>query len=151
MATIAPAQANDVEAIARLLDELDRFYGGTQSEPPGAQIEQINDALFGPTPAGAVLLAWDDDKLAGLASYSFLWPAAGLTRSLFLKELYVAEAYRRTGVGRQLMEALDAVARANRCSRVEWQTDAPNTDAQRFYEELGFPSDSSKIFYRSTL
>jgi hypothetical protein len=42
------------------------------------------------------MLAWDGDDLAGFAAYSFLWPAVGLTRSLFLKELYVAEAARRT-------------------------------------------------------
>jgi len=149
--TIALAQAADVEAIAKLLDELDRFYGGGPSEPLEAQLAQISEALFSAKPAGSALLAWDDDKLIGLASYSFLWPAAGLTRSLYLKELYVAEAYRRSGIGKRLMEALHDVARAHRCSRVEWTTDSPNLDAQRFYEEFGVEPDSSKIMYRSVL
>ena len=35
----------------------------------------------------------------GMASYSFLWPAAGLTRSLYLKELYVAQDWQRQGIG----------------------------------------------------
>lgn len=151
MVTIAPAQAADVDAIAKLLEELDRFYGGTPTEPLEAQLAQINEALFSATPAGSALLAWDDDKLVGLASYSFLWPAAGLTRSLYLKELYVAEAYRRSGIGKQLMEALHDVAREHHCSRVEWTTDSPNLDAQQFYEELGAKPDSSKIMYRSVL
>src|SRR5215469_8453910 len=110
--TIAPAQAADVEAIAELLDELDRFYGGDTSEPLEDQLAQINEALFSANPAGSALLAWDDGKLIGLASYSFLWPAAGLTRSLYLKELYVAETHRRSGIGKRLMEALHDVAQA---------------------------------------
>jgi GNAT superfamily N-acetyltransferase len=149
--TIAPAQAADVEAIAKLLDELDRFYGGDMSEPFEDQLAEINEALFSTTPAGSALLAWDGDMLVGLASYSFLWPAAGLTRSLYLKELYVAETHRRSGIGKRLMEALHDVARAHHCSRVEWTTDAPNLDAQRFYEELGVKPETSKIMYRSVL
>ena len=151
MVTIAPAQAADVEAIAKLLDELDRFYGGDPSEPLEEQLAQINEALFSATPAGSALLAWDDNALVGLASYSFLWPAAGLTRSLYLKELYVVETHRRSGIGKQLMDALHDVARAHHCSRVEWTTDAPNLDAQRFYDEFGVKPDSSKIMYRSVL
>jgi GNAT superfamily N-acetyltransferase len=149
--TIAPAQVADVEAIAHLLDELNGFYGGIPSEPLDTRMSRIHEALFGPTPAGTALLAWDDGELAGFASYNFLWPASGLTRSLYLKELYVAEAYRRGGVGTWLMHALREVGRAHQCSRMEWTTDSPNSAAQAFYENLGFKPNPSKIFYRSAL
>jgi GNAT superfamily N-acetyltransferase len=91
----------------------------------------------------------DDDELVGLASYSFLWPAAGVTRSLYLKELYVAQARRRQGIGKLLMENLFAVATKHRCSRVEWTTDQESKEAQRFYAELGVPIHDDKLFYRS--
>jgi GNAT superfamily N-acetyltransferase len=84
-----------------------------------------------------------------LAAYSFLWPAVGLTASLYPKELYVAEAYRRTGVGRLLMDGLYDVARRRGLSRVEWTTDKSNGDAQAFYEALGARRLTSKIFYRA--
>ena len=151
MTTVAHARPEDAEALAGLLDELERFYGGEPSESLDDQVAQISDALFSQRPAASVLLAWDEDKLAGFASYSYLWPAAGSTKSLYLKELYVAQAYRRTGVGKQLMDALHELARAEQCSRVEWTTDTDNGAAQRFYEELGVPANTSKIFYRSTL
>lgn len=93
-------------------------------------------------------MAWDDGQLAGFASYSFLWPAAGLTRSLYLKELYVTERARRTGVGKLLMQRLYDIAAEHGCSRVEWTTDRDNPDAQRFYAELGVPVRESKLFYR---
>jgi GNAT superfamily N-acetyltransferase len=149
--TLAHVQPEDAEALAGLMDELERFYGGTPTEPLNEKVKQISEALFGERPAASALLAWDGDKLAGFASYSFLWPAAGFTKSLYLKELYVAQEHRRTGVGKRLMDALHEVARAEQCSRVEWTTDADNSDAQRFYDELGVPANASKIFYRSTL
>jgi GNAT superfamily N-acetyltransferase len=146
---VAPAEVQHVEALAALLEELDRHYGVTEFEPIEQRVEQIRDALFGPVPAGAAVLAWDDDELVGLASYSFLWPAAGVTRSLYLKELYVAQARRRQGIGKLLMENLFTVAAKHGCSRVEWTTDQESKGAQRFYAELGVPIHDDKLFYRS--
>ncbi len=86
--------------------------------------------------------------MAGFAAYSFLWPAVGATRSLYLKELYVPEKYRRRGVGALLMRAIFETAGPLGCSRVEWTTDARNTAAQAFYAKLGLRAHPSKIFYR---
>jgi GNAT superfamily N-acetyltransferase len=86
--------------------------------------------------------------VAGLAAYSFLWPAVGATRSLYLKELYVLEAYRRLGIGRLLVRAVFETAAGLGCSRVEWTTDVGNTGAQAFYAKLGLPDHPVKVFYR---
>jgi GNAT superfamily N-acetyltransferase len=86
--------------------------------------------------------------VAGLAAYSFLWPAVGATRSLYLKELYVPDTYRRQGVGKLLMRAIFETAGTLGCSRVEWTTDAGNTAAQAFFAKLDLPAYPSKIFYR---
>jgi GNAT superfamily N-acetyltransferase len=83
-----------------------------------------------------------------MAAYSYLWPAVGRTRSLYLKELYVGESHRRGGVGKVLMRAVFATASQHGCSRVEWTTDDGNAGAQAFYETLGLPRRPSKIFYR---
>ncbi|WP_222854333.1 GNAT family N-acetyltransferase [Fodinicola acaciae] len=148
MAQILPAKSSDAGAISDLLEEMDRFYD-EESEAREDRIRQINDALFGDPPIAYSLLAWDGDELVGFASYSYLWPAAGLTHSLFLKELYVAEKVRRTGVGQQLMRGLFDIAAKRGCSRVEWQTDQFNANAQRFYELLGVKPNPGKIFYRA--
>ena len=81
-------------------------------------------------------------------AYSFLWPAVGLTSSLYLKELYVADDHRGQGIGTLLMQALFEAAAKHGCSRVEWTTDRDNTGAQEFYDRLGVPAHPSKIFYR---
>ena len=148
MITVSPAEPRDAAAIAALLEDLGRFYGATESEPLDRRIGQINEAIFTSPPAAYALLARDGDQVAGLAAFSFLWPALGATRSLYLKELYVPEAYRRQGVGALLMRAIFETADTLGCSRVEWTTDARNTAAQAFYAKLGLPAYPSKIFYR---
>ena len=132
-------------ALAELLAERDRFYGVTRPDPEPAAIA---DALFGPVPAGRALAAVHDGAVVGLAAYSFLWPAAGVTRSLYLKELFVRAAARRLGIGKLLMRELKAVAAEHRCSRVEWTADTDQPDAQRFYAALGAEVLATKLFYR---
>jgi GNAT superfamily N-acetyltransferase len=129
-----------------LLAERDRFYGVSWPEPEAAAIE---DALFGPVPAGRALVALHDGAVVGLAAYSFLWPAAGVTRSLYLKELFVRATARRHGIGRSLLRELHAIAAEHRCSRIEWTADTDNPDAQRFYAALGAEPLATKLFYRA--
>jgi len=146
--TVTPAQPAHAKAIAEIAEEMDRFYGATEVEPRETRTRQIGEALFIDPPSAYSLLAWDDGKLVGFAAYSFLWPAIGLTRSLYLKELYVSTSARRTGTGKLLMQHLYDIAVKNDCSRVEWTTDSDNQEAQLFYAELGVPVKESKLFYR---
>lgn len=151
MISIAPSTPDDIAAIAGLLAEMDTFYGDAATEPDIIRHQQIEAALFGSTPGAQALLATVDGTVAGIATYSFLWPAVGLTRSLYLKELFVSRTAQRRSVGRQLMQALRDVAFANGCSRIEWTTDVDNLDAQHFYESLGFTINEGKLFYRASL
>lgn len=149
MRMAVPATIDDVDAISQLLDEVDRFYGDPGDEPREDRNRQVRDALFGAPPTAYALLVKDDGGTAiALASYSFLWPAAGASRSLYLKELYVSQEHRGAGVGRVLMEALYAEAKRTGCSRVEWTADEDNPEAQRFYEHLGVAVNPGKIAYR---
>lgn len=148
MLTVRPVTEDDLPALAELFAEMDRFYGATDVEPAEERQRQIRAMVFRNQPAAYVLVAYDDTQLVGFAAYSFLWPAVGLTASLFLKELYVAEAVRGNGVGKALMQALFQVAADTGCSRVEWMTEQNNTAAQRFYEQLGVKANTEKVFYR---
>ena len=148
MIRLADAVPGDETAIAVLCAELDEFYGDAPQGTPRARAGQVRAALFADPPLACALLAWDGPVLAGFASYSFLWPAAGLTTSLYLKELYVAAAYQRGGTGKLLMDGLYRVAASRGCSRVEWTTDTSNPGAQAFYESLSVKPLATKIFYR---
>lgn len=148
MITVSPAEPGDAAAIAALLEELNRFYGTAAPQSPGGRVAHVSEAIFADPPAAYVLLARDADRVAGLAAYSFLWPAAGATRSLYLKELYVHSAYRRQGIGTLLMRSIFDKAAETGCSRIEWTTDTGNTAAQAFYAKLGLAPHPSKVFYR---
>jgi len=148
MFTVRSGEPGDVAAMAELLCEMDEFYGETIAEPATTKIDQINSVLFADRPLAYAILAWDGSNLAGMAAYSFLWPAALTTKSLYLKELYVSKSYRRHGIGKLLMEHIFKVAIDTDCSRVEWTTDEDNAEAQRFYGKLGFSAIPSKAFYR---
>jgi GNAT superfamily N-acetyltransferase len=131
------------------MDELDRFYGAIEAESADLRIPQVAASLFQEPRAGYVSLAWEDEQLAGMAAYSFLWPAVGVTRSLYLKELYVIEAFRRKGIGTLLIQEVCQIAIMHACSRIEWTADAGNTLAEAFYERLGALKSWGKILYRA--
>ena len=149
MIEVRAAVPDDLTNLVDLLEEMDRFYGAAKVDPHHVRLDQVNEALFGRPPAAHALVAQDEHDLVGFAAYSFLWPAVGLTRSLYLKELYVAEAARNKGVGSFLMRQLARVALDTGCSRVEWTTDQDNELAQKFYETLGVKVNGGKLFYRA--
>ncbi|HUN38032.1 MAG TPA: GNAT family N-acetyltransferase [Trebonia sp.] len=160
MITLAHAEPQDVEAIVALLAELEGSAGvAVAADAATIRMERVRSALFGALPAGRALLAWDDRELAGLAGYQFIWPSTGLTTSLYLKQLYVASAYRRTGVGRLMMARLREIAVLSGCTRLEWTADAENEAARSFYRSvagsagasLGAEPLETMLFYRVTL
>ncbi|WP_329484193.1 GNAT family N-acetyltransferase [Kribbella sp. NBC_01484] len=131
MIVVRPAASDDVDQLLTLAEEMDRFYGTSQVGSLEFRRQQIHDALFSDFPAANTTLAFDGDTAIGFAAYSFLWPAVGLTCSLYLKELFVSQAHRRRGLGRVLMESLFEVGRRHNCSRVEWTADRDNEDPRR--------------------
>ncbi|MFG2814443.1 cyclophane-containing RiPP N-acetyltransferase HaaN [Streptomyces sp. NPDC048410] len=150
--TIRPAEKSDTPGLAALIGEIERFYGTPEADiqPEDERLAQVEEALFGSPPLASALVVEDEaGALAGLAAYSFLWPSAGSSHSLFLKELYVREFLRRQGIGVRLMREIQAIGRARAgCTRVEWTTDRFNSDARAFYASLGFEEYDGKVFYR---
>jgi GNAT superfamily N-acetyltransferase len=65
--------------------------------------------------------------------------------TLYIKELFVADAARGGGVGERLMRAAarDAVARG--CGAMRWQVARWNAEAMRFYERLGGRPDDEWV------
>lgn len=147
---VRPVELRDLEPVADLLIEMDKFYDEPERESAETKVANMKKFLFGEPPSAYLLVAHEEGDAAmfGIAAYSFLWPAIGTSRSLHLKELYVRQAHRRDGIGRLLMDSISEAARSSRCSRVEWTTDRGNTNAQEFYSSFGVDADDRKLFYR---
>lgn len=147
---VRPVEIDDLPAVAELMVEMDDFYDEPDRESAESKVESMRKFLFGTQPSAYLLVAHDEDDPAalGMAAYSYLWPAVGSSRSLYLKELYVRQARRRGGIGGLLMKSLFSLATEHNCSRVELTTDRTNVQAQNFYVSLGAMAADDKVFYR---
>lgn len=130
---------------------MQRFYGEPADGDDEVRREQLRSALDRLIPTNHVLLAWRDTRCVGFASYAILWPAVGLTASLYVKELFVSSDARREGVGTLLMERLYKLARDTGLTRVEWTTEPTNAEALSFYAALGARPLVGKTFFRVTI
>ena len=88
-------------------------------------------------------------ELMGIAHYLFHRSTWAPHRYCYLEDLFVAEAARGQGLGRELIEAVYERAQAANASRVYWLTQSSNTQARILYDRvadnLGF------IQYRKVL
>jgi GNAT superfamily N-acetyltransferase len=125
---IRAAEAGDAEAVARLLGELGYPAGAATVE---VRLERL--AIVG----DRVLVAEVDGDVAGLAHLQ-VTPAIEHDRPVAkIGALVVEESRRRTGIGRALVEAVEAEARARNCVLLFLTTSESRDDAHAFYELLG--------------
>jgi GNAT superfamily N-acetyltransferase len=136
--TIREAHTEDAEAVASLLAEL-----GYTDEPKRVA-ERIE--RFAGEPASRFLVADGGDRLLGLASATILPLAHEAGSWCRLSALVVTEGQRRSGVGRALVEAVEAWARAEGCRYVEVTSgERPERKtAHLFYERLGYEPVSKR-------
>lgn len=132
---IRPAEARDLPAVVELIRALAVFekLPGPDDAAAARLTRHFADGRF------ALLVAEDSDgkTLIGYALYFFSYSTFLARPTLYLEDLFVTPAARGTGLGRQLMAALAATARAHDCGRFEWTVLDWNVRAQKFYRSLG--------------
>lgn len=146
------AEPADAETIGRLLHDFNtEFHDFTPG--PKALARRVRELLA--VGGFAVLLAGDGpDGLAVLRLRPAIW-----TNALegYLAELYVIPGRRGGGLGRALMEAAIALARAEGADRIELGTSEDDAAARALYESLGFtnrdggPGGPLNYFYEREL
>lgn len=132
---IRAAAPGDAAALVALMRELAEFESLTHLFV--ATEADLDDALFGPSPAAGALVATQDNAVVGYALYFQNYSTFLGKRGLYLEDLYVQPACRGTGVGTRLLRALAALAVERRCGRFEWTVLDWNQPAIDFYERLG--------------
>lgn len=95
--------------------------------------------LFGPQPWLQILVA-SNNRLQGYTALTQLARLQWGQRGMDIHHLFVAKAHRGQGIGRALVAAAIATARAQQCTYLTVSTLAPNVAAQLFYTNLGFHS-----------
>ncbi|MBN1174984.1 MAG: GNAT family N-acetyltransferase [Micromonosporaceae bacterium] len=146
---IRPAEPSDLAVIAALIGEIEQYYGASRVQPLDERQAQVQQALFDTPPPGLRARGRNRRRRGRRPDYSYLWPAAGSTHSMFLKELFVRESARRHGIATTLVRTLQTIA-ADRagCSRLEWLTDRDNPTARAFHQALGASELDSTIVYQ---
>jgi GNAT superfamily N-acetyltransferase len=126
------ADAPALHAMIRALAEFEKL-----TDICVATVADIEDALFGGSPAAEALIAWDNRQPAGFALFFHNFSTFLGRRGLWLEDLFVRDAYRHRGCATALMRALASIAQERRCGRFEWAVLDWNVRAIEFYEGLG--------------
>ena len=69
----------------------------------------------------------------------------------FLEGIYVAPAFRRTGVARQLVKAVEHWARQQGCNELASDTGITNIPSQKLHGALGFTETQRVVYFRKVL
>jgi GNAT superfamily N-acetyltransferase len=140
--TARPLEARDEPAWRQLWLQYCRFYGADISEQMTALTwARLLDGQF-------ALQGWCaelDDKVIGFVhalEHPSTWSKAPY---VYLEDLYVDEATRKTGAGSALITAVYNHADKIGSPKVYWQTGYSNANARSLYEKIG--KDSGYIVY----
>src|SRR2546422_3024374 len=119
----------------KLVPLFEAFYGRWFGEPvtPQAVQRRIDQA----TGIETLVVAERDSEILGFASLRLV-PSLDSTPYAELSDLFVAQPYRRQGVGRRLLEFIEKRARERGADRLILATSLKNGDAQEFYRAIGF-------------
>jgi GNAT superfamily N-acetyltransferase len=132
---VRPAVPEDVDHIHAFIVELAE-YERAPEQVTGTPA-MLHQALFGARPSAEALIAMLDGETVGFALFHGTFSTWKCLPGIWLEDLYVPEARRRSGVGLALLTHLAALAVARGCGRLEWTALEWNTPALDFYAKLG--------------
>jgi GNAT superfamily N-acetyltransferase len=135
------ADPRQAEAVVAIIDAYarDAFGGGT---PLPAPVRERLVAGLRAHPTTLVLLAFDHDDAVGVAVCFFGFSTFAARPLLNVHDLAVVPAARRRGVGRALLAAAEARARARGCCKLTLEVLDRNAPARALYSSVGFDDAS---------
>ncbi len=132
---IVPAKATDVPVILQMIKSLAEYEQLTHEV--SATEDDLRQSLFGPHPAGEVVLAYSGETPIGFALFFHNFSTFLGRRGLYLEDLFVVPEWRGKGVGKQLLAHVAAIAESRSCGRLEWAVLDWNESAIAFYRSMG--------------
>lgn len=134
---IRPARPNDYAQWRPLWDGYNRFYGRFDATALPEEMTALTWARFhDPAENMHALVAEDSGKLVGLVHYLFHRSTILKNDTCYLQDLFTDSAARGGGIGRALIEAVYAAAKAAGSQRVYWLTHESNAVAMVLYNQV---------------
>jgi GNAT superfamily N-acetyltransferase len=143
---IRPASRTDVARIHELIKELAAYE--RSADQVSATREDLDAALFGPSPALFGHVAVAGDEIVGFALWFVNYSTWVGKHGIYLEDLYVTPAVRGRGAGRALLAELASICVRRGYGRVEWWVLDWNEPAIGFYESLGAVAMSDWTVHR---
>lgn len=135
---VRPIQREDRAQWRPLWDGYNAFYGRQgETALPEAITAATWERFFNANEPVHGLVAVEGGSLVALVHYLFHRSTTRLHDVCYLQDLFTAPSHRGRGIGRQLVEAVYAAARAAHSSRVYWTTQDTNTAGRALYDKLG--------------
>ncbi|WP_088280133.1 GNAT family N-acetyltransferase [Ideonella sp. A 288] len=133
--TLRAAEPRDLSAIVGLIGELAAFEHLEhllQVTP-----ESLHTHLFGDRPVAESLVAEVGGSVVGFALFFTNFSTFLGKPGIYLEDLYVQPAHRGSGIGRQLLRQVAALAVERDMGRFEWSVLDWNAHAIGFYQSMG--------------
>lgn len=138
---------NELDQVSQLFNQYRMFYGQA-SNLEGAK-EFIKERIE--NNESVIFLAVENDSPAGFVQLYPIFTSVGMNRKWLLNDLFVAEDYRRHGVGKALMNKAKDLAVETRAAGILLETTKDNVKAQALYESLGYEKEDAVYFYNLSI
>ena len=138
----------DADGLAVLWAEMQRHYGQPVNDATarGAATAACRFSNNEFNPRTFVALTRTGEVVASLV-LNVTFPARELSKSLYIRDLYVGKEWRRLGIARSLLKAAAALTISEHFSSLDWTTDANNIGARSLYEGAG-AREMTRVYYR---
>ncbi len=133
--TFRAAAPADVPAIVGLIQELAAFENFSHLLQVTPQ--SLQQHLFGARPVAEALVVDVQGSVVAFALFFTNFSTFLGQPGLYLEDLYVQPAHRRSGIGRALLQRLAALAVQRDYGRFEWSVLDWNHNAIGFYQSMG--------------
>ncbi len=142
-AAVRRASADDLDVLTPMFDAYRKFYG----QPEDLQLSRafLSARLLGND--SAIFIAEVAATAAGFVQLYPSFSSVSCRRLWILNDLYVNPAWRRRGVGRQLMMCARTFAESTAAKSLTLETGCDNLQAQALYTELGYRREEETYHY----
>jgi GNAT superfamily N-acetyltransferase len=110
--------------------------------------ERLFDVMFGDEAFVEGLVAFHEEQPV---AYAMFYPYFASFRGqcgYFLEDIYIADDYRRNGLGEAMVRIIARLAKQRGFERIDFQVLEWNTPAVKFYEKLGAIRDDSERHFK---
>jgi len=136
---IRPVQETDFPQLLALFQEFAHFQ-----KTPDKMVNRLEWMEKEKEHFHAFVALNEADEIIGYAAWFYTYHT-WVGKCIYLDDLYVREAHRKTGLGKLLFNKVADHGKASGCHRMRWLVSEWNQPAIRFYEKIGADLDHTEM------